>query len=146
MDTLERANNLIRNISQDILTRNLDSLLDIVLDNALTTGLGCAEIIYETPISFSDYAISNIERVDGKEVVNYEINQPDWKELKGIEKLHILENAYERIEPIRNAKSWEIEYFNYKGSNVKNSMFSKNQNNNSIKLHTWQVFGFLQSV
>ena len=140
MDTLERANNLIRNINQDILTRNLDSLLDIILDNALTTGLGCAEILYETPISFSDYAISNIERVDGKEVVNYDINQPDWKELKGVEKLHILENAHERIEPIRNAKSWEIEYFNYKGSNVKNSMFSKNQNNNSIKLHTWQVF------
>lgn len=145
----------IDNLYQDEYTRNLNILLSILLDEALTTGVGVAEIAYLKNIGFWDYAkLKNptmVKDEKGKniEVVEFDISDPKWEDLKGIKRLKIIDDAYKRFTPHRDEKSWEVDYWAVDekqedlikaqgGSSLRK--FDKKNPKGGIYFHTWQVF------
>jgi hypothetical protein len=145
VDSKKRIQQLIANIYQDRVTKSLYTLSRILLDKALTDGVGAAEITYEKPIKFTDY----IEGIDTtvKGLV-YKTKEPDWKELKSINQLKIIDNAPRRLKVYKHPVTWEFNYITLdevmnsgeSGNDLKS--LSKVQQNigQTMRYHPWQVF------
>jgi hypothetical protein len=108
------------NIYQDVYTIGLNSLLNILVDNALTDGFAAAEIVYETDEDyFSKYAkpitSSSMSQESGKlaksDYISYEITDPIWSDLKGISRLKIFLDAPTRLRLYRKGRTWEADYW-----------------------------------
>jgi hypothetical protein len=108
------------NIYQDVYTIGLNSLLNILVDNALTDGFAAAEIVYETDGDyFSKYAkpitSSSMSQESGKlaksDYTSYEITDPIWSDLKGIARLKIFLDAPTRLRLYRKGRTWEADYW-----------------------------------
>ena len=110
----ELVKDFIENVYQDSLTRGLMAILDIMVDEALTTGFAAAEIVYENKSSFASYFGSQkTVEVEGKTVSIYSVAEPDWQKdnLGKIVRLKIINNAIQRLFPVRDPQSWEILYW-----------------------------------
>lgn len=112
----EQINLLNRSVFQDQYVKGLDNIMDIMMDTALTDGCAAAEIVYSKDVNFVDY-VDNIEEVvleDGKKVkviVPKIMTSEDWRDLGGITRLKIIEDAYNRLIPYRHPLSGEILYW-----------------------------------
>jgi hypothetical protein len=145
---------LIANVYQDDLIIGLDIIMPILVDYALTTGVGAAEIAYAIDKSFWNYVkISEPQKVtvDNKlvEIVDFDIIEPSWEELKGIKRLKIYKDGYKLFEPQRDNKSMEIKYWVVDDKNNQSVTLSNGQkfrrldstkNNQGLYLHNWQLF------
>lgn len=119
----------VRNIRQDIYTRGLFTLLDIMLDESLTAGSAGAEIVYGNNPTFNDYMVNpRITKVTvkgkkkKKDLFMIDISDPwkDWKPpedeeddqgLGGIVRLKIFPNATLRLKRYKDPASWEVMYW-----------------------------------
>lgn len=119
----------VRNVRQDIYTRGLFTILDIMLDEALTTGSGGAEIVYGKNPTFSEYMTNaRVEKVTvkgkkkKKNMFMIDISDP-WKDwippenddddqgLGGIVRLKIFPNGTLRLKRYKDPASWEVMYW-----------------------------------
>lgn len=129
-------------VYQDVYTVGLDSLLNIIVDNALTEGFAAAEIVYngEEGDMFQKYAkpitSSSVSQEGGKlaksDYTSYDITEPVWSELKGIARLKIFLDAPTRLRLYRRGKTWEADYWVLDQPNVANAqggMVSSTQKN-----------------
>ena len=108
-------------IYQDVYTVGLNSLLNILVDNALTDGFAAAEIVYtkETEDFFMKYAkpiTSSVMSQEGgklakSDYTSYEIREPQWSELGGIARLKIFLDAPTRLRLMRRGRTWEADYW-----------------------------------
>jgi hypothetical protein len=127
---------------QDVYTVGLNSLLDILVDNALTEGFAAAEIVYMGAEGdlFNKYAkpltSSVISQEGGKlaksDYTSYEISDPLWEDLKGIARLKIFLDAPTRLRLYRRGRTWEADYWVLDQPNVAGSqggMVSSTQKN-----------------
>jgi len=120
-DVKEELKQWMDNIYQDTYTRGLNSILNILVDNALTDGFAAAEIVYEVEAGdqFAKYAkpitSSVVSQEGGKlaksDYVSYEITDPIWSELKGIARLKIFLDAPTRLRLYRRGTSFEADYW-----------------------------------
>jgi len=122
----EELKKMMLNISQDVYTTGLDTLIDILVDDAITVGFAAAEIVYGKTVTFNDYAkpIDVLPSIQEKEKtklatssattitpsMRYEISEPEWKELEGVTRLKIITNAINRLKLYRDA-AWEALYW-----------------------------------
>jgi hypothetical protein len=149
----EEINLLNRNVFQDQYVKGLDNILDIEIDIALTDGCAAAEIVYQKEVVFEDY-IDEIEEVvldDGKKVKVLkpkEMTSESWKDLGGITRLKIIEDAYTRLVPYRHPKSGEILYWTLdeKGGRDNQGLSyedivskEKKANKPIIKFYPWEI-------
>jgi len=112
-------NEFNRNIYQDYLTRGLDRILNILVDDSLTVGGSAAEIVYEKEFEFSDFVINEIEipnpDAPEEEPKKFQITRmpknSEWKKFGGIKKLKIINNAIDRLVPHRHPLTYEIMYW-----------------------------------
>lgn len=129
-------------IYQDVYTIGMNSLLNILVDNALTEGFSAAEIVYEAEEGdmFAKYAkpitSSSVSQEGGKlaksDYTSYEIKDPVWAELKGIARLKIFLDAPTRLRLYRRGNTWEADYWVLDQPNVSNAqggMVSSTQKN-----------------
>ena len=132
-----------RSVYMDEVTIGLDMIIDVIVDADLTEGLGAAEIVYEGfeegEKSFEDYAEKIVvgEDEDGNEITRWipkKMTSDDWKELKGIIQLKPIPEAYRRLKPYRDDKTWKILYYTLDEENVSDN------NGEPIRLLPWQVF------
>ncbi len=139
----EVINQFNRNVFQDELTSGLDKILDIMCDAALTEGTEAAEIVYTNndKFTFETQQIGEGSKTlaekytimeGGKQVIKWHIYEPDWKELKGIAQLKIIDNTSVRLKPYRDPETYQILYFTLDEKSVKEGEEVK-------KLHVWQV-------
>lgn len=108
-------------IYQDVYTVGLKSLLNIIVDNALTDGFAAAEIVYsgENGDMFTKYAkpitTSIMSQEGGKlaksDYTSYDIAEPVWNELKGIARLKIFLDSPARLRLMRRGRTWEADYW-----------------------------------
>jgi len=106
----DECRRLARKIYMDYYRRGLDKLLYILADDVLTYGGIGAEIVYGRDIDFDEFA----EKVQVGDKFIYETRLPtaqEWKSLKGITRLKILNNAITRLTPVIDSKSFEIAYW-----------------------------------
>jgi len=143
-------------VYQDSITIGLDIMLPILVDYALTTGVGAAEIAYIKNTSFWDYATLDAPEqvtIDGKsiDVMKIKVSEPtDWTVLQGIKRLKIFPNAYKIFEPERNKLSMEIDYWNVINADDKTKVTLSNGQTvtkydpanpkNGLYLQNWQLF------
>lgn len=153
-DMRDDIEKFIANVYQDDLTVGLDIIMPIIVDYALTTGVGAAEIAYAVDKSFWDYAKVTAPQkvtVDSKsvEVVDFDITEPKWEELKGIKRLKIFQDGYKLFEPQRNNTSMEIKYWTVddkSGQSItlntgqKFRVYDPSKPKQGLYLHNWQLF------
>jgi len=110
----ELVKEFIEDVYQDSLTKGLMAILDIMVDEALTTGFAAAEIVYENKSDFTNYfGTQKTVEIEDKSVSIYSVTDPDWKKdnLGKIVRLKIINNAIQRLFPVRDPQSWEILYW-----------------------------------
>jgi len=166
-DVKERITNLIDDIHQDRYTRGLYTLMAIMVDLALTTGIGAAEICFDKEnFDFWDYATISEEQKqmievlqkkekDGTKTAEYiliETKEPSWSDLKGIVRLKISHNARKRFKLYRDPKTWQAKYWSVdEAVNKDNEAMTtqgirislrtfKQEKPNAVYMHPWQVF------
>ena len=130
-EAIEKFN---REIFQDDYIVGLRKIMQIINDLSLTYGSAAAEIIYEhsDDFNFEDFAevVKRRDPKTGKETeVVLEVREPDWKQLGGIVRLKIIDEADIRMEAVRDPVSYEVLYW----------VVDKGKPS-EVKLHTWQVF------
>lgn len=112
----------IGEVYQDAYTIGLNSMLRILVDNALTDGFAAAEIVYEGQGDtdyFSKYAkpiTSSVLSQEGNKMAksdytSYDVTDPTWSELKGIARLKIFLDAPTRLRLYRRGRTWEADYW-----------------------------------
>lgn len=159
-DLKEYIELFIEEVYQDEFISGLFEIIDVVLDDALTTGVGASEIIYDTekPIDFMEF-VKNFETVIMKQgdketsMVMYETAEPNWNDLKGIKRMKIINEAYRRLKLYRDPQSWLSVYWSLDeiapestttqtdvGIQIKALKKTKGIINPVIKLHPWQLF------
>ena len=116
----EELKSFINNVYQDYYTRTLKIILDIMLDDSLTTGFSAAEIVFKKDQRFDMYATPKITQIEVpikgsnkkelKDSITYDIKIPNWEKLDGIERLKILNGAHSRMTLYRKG-SWEADYW-----------------------------------
>lgn len=111
-------NELNRNIYQDEVTKGLDSILDILLDEVFTVGCAGAEIVYEKfekePPDLSKYLrqATDEELKNGSPLyISSDLDGDEWKELGGIVQLKIVDDGVKRLLPKINKTTYKIEYW-----------------------------------
>ncbi len=114
----EELERLLEDIYQDEYKRGLRTILPILVNEALTTGSAATEITYDGDKTFWDYAeiseTAKTVQIKGKpvEIVLYNTKEPKWNtDLKGLDRLKIIDRAYERFVVQRDPKTWEIKYW-----------------------------------
>jgi hypothetical protein len=157
----EYVETFIENVYQDEFISGLFELIDVILDNALTTGVGASEIIYdlEKLISFESY-IKDFKTIKSKDangrevdVVIYDTVEPEWKDLISIKRMKIINDAHTRLKLYRDPQSWLPVYWTLDEVNPESvqqadpnlpvqlkALKTKSVINPTIKLHTWQMF------
>lgn len=145
------------NIYQDDITISLYSLLNVLLDEALTVGMSGAEIRYETPVRFMDYvkvlpSVVSTNHPDtlsnNKYVQSFITNEPEnWKDLKGIKQLKIFRNAYKRLRVYRDNVDWRFNYITLDellNNNSNNTGVNKSKKDDGtsqcVRYTPWQIF------
>ena len=108
-------------VYQDVYTVGLNSLLDILVDNALVDGFAAAEIVFTGAEGdlFNKYAkvvtSSMVSQESGKlaksDYTSYEISDPNWEDMKGIARLKIFLDAPTRLRLYRRGRTWEADYW-----------------------------------
>jgi hypothetical protein len=145
----------IRNFSSkvyfDYYRRGLDKILYILADDLLTYGAIGAEIIYEKDFDFEDFQVQDESSNKMRVQLVQEVTSSQWRKLKGISRLKILDRAYSRLTPVLDEESIEFLYWkldNKKGESFADSMKREagllpnkaNDEEDVIKLLPWQVF------
>lgn len=135
----EIIKNFCRDVYQDFYTKGLDSILDIMIDEAFTVGMDAAEIVYEKEVVFEDYLETEMEKViiDGKPVPVPVPIKPNWRDLGGITRLKIIEDAVTRMKPYRHPISGEILYWTL---DEKSGQQYATKQAKTIKYHPWEIF------
>jgi len=155
----EEVQRFEREVYQDTYTMGMDKILDVMGDIALTEGCSVAEVCYEmtdeTPeVVFDDYVESYEEielpaKAGGKPTVIRVpvVIEPDWKQdLKGIQRLKIIEDASSRMRVYRYPRSGEILFvtLDEKTGGVSQPQsyweMSRQKQNKIIKYHPWELF------
>lgn len=151
--TKDEINRLNENIFMDEMTKGLDTITDILLDEAYVEGVSAGEIVYKKfkdpgSFDFSEYASKEEFRTqeNDKNVtkVRYrpkELEDKDWKDLGGVVQLKVVESAYTRLKPYRDPKTYQILYWTV---DEKKTVDWNNQNRDKkkkevVKLLPWQV-------
>lgn len=132
----------------DYYRKGLDRILWILSDDLLTFGAIGSEIVYEESVIFGDYAES---LADGKWRVKLvqEIKNAEWKALKGISRLKIIDDAKSRLTPHIN-EEYELTYWGLDEKVVTESVteeiarkvgkpINQTKKDIGIKLLPWQV-------
>jgi hypothetical protein len=140
-------NTFNRMVYQDDITQGLDAILDILLDDVFTVGSAAAEIVYDeyktTPPVFEDFATRIKDPVQGTAQWETKVLDADeWKKMKGIVQLKIIDDAVLRLKPYRNPTTYKIEYWTVdeKGIDAKNQGISNEADKIPVpKLLPWQV-------
>jgi len=130
----EEIRKLNKNIFMDDVTLGLNTILDIMIDAALTEGVGAAEIVYvnKDAEDESKWLTSVVNPAEGKpSFKKKKMTDEDWKSLGGVEQLKIIANAYHRLKPYRDPDTWEIQYYTVDEGATDSS--------SPIKLLPWQV-------
>jgi hypothetical protein len=157
----EYVETFIEEVYQDEFISGLFELIDVILDNALTTGVGAAEIIYDLDklVDFESY-IKDFKTIKSKDangrevdVVIYDTVEPEWKDLVGIKRMKIINEAYRRLKLYRDPQSWLPVYWTLDEVNPESvsqsdpnlpvqlkALKKKSVINPTMKLHTWQLF------
>lgn len=143
----------IKTVYQDVYTKGLGTILDIMLDEALTTGASGAEIVYDKDVDFYKYAeLEEVVTGEDKKEILYKVVPPSWKnDFEGIKRLKILNNAIERLKLYRHPISLEALFWTLDEKTQKETPEDiarsaakfrerKKTLENAIKLHTWQIF------
>jgi len=141
-----------RTVYQDEITRGLDPILDMVLDENYTVGCAAAEIVYsgfeeEGSFNFARWAAPvanpNKEKNDPEWTAN-EMTPELWKSLKGIAQLKFIDNAVGRMKAYRNKTTYKIEYWTVdEKATEEHNLKYKNEpakKREVKKLLPWQVF------
>lgn len=135
-------------VFMDDVTVGLDTIIDIMVDEVFTDGVAAAEIVYEgwdeNEYDFSDFAeeitydtktVENAEKKK-KSLPRYrpkDMSEDDWKKLKGISQIKIIDNAYHRLKPYRDARNWQILYYTI------DETANASKEVEPVKLLPWQV-------
>lgn len=136
------------NVYQDEFMFGLDSILDVMIDIAITDGVDAAEIVYEEEVNFADY-FKEFEDVEvivngSKKTVKVPVfNEPNWKtDLKKITRLKVIEDTYTRLRPYRHPLSGEVLYFTLDEKIGKDDLYNfANVNKREIiKFLPWEMF------
>lgn len=127
-----------RNVFMDDTTIGLETIIDIMTDDALTEGVAAAEIVYsgwiEEGFKFEDWITPTGESKEGKPLyMPKDMTDDDWKKLGGIIQLKIIPSAYTRLKPYRDINSWRVLYYTLDEGIEK-------EDKKAIKLLPWQVF------
>ena len=164
MDVKEHIVKFIDDVHQDRYTRGLFTLMAIMVDLALTTGVSAAEICFDLKeFDFWKYAeideeekqkIMIAQKRGGKavEYILIKTREPSWKDLKGIVRLKIANNVSKRFKLYRDPKTWEAKYWSVgeairkkdeiltsQGIRISLKTF-KPESPNVVYMHPWQVF------
>ena len=94
----------------DYYRKGLDRILWILSDDLLTFGAVASEILYEKAIDFEDFAEEQIGGGWNVRLVQ-EVKTNEWKSLKGIMRLKIIDKAKLRLTPHINSDSSELIYW-----------------------------------
>lgn len=164
MDVKEHIVKFINDVHQDRYTRGLYTLMAIMVDLALTTGVSAAEICFDLEgLDFWKYAeideeakqqimIAQKRKNKAVEYILIKTMEPIWKDLKGIVRLKIANNASKRFKLYRDPKTWEAKYWSVgepitkkdeiltsQGIRISLKTF-KPEKPNVVYMHPWQVF------
>jgi hypothetical protein len=107
-------------VYQDAYKRTLKEILNVLVDDSLTSGFSAAEIVYgrEKSVTFEEFAIpvtapvmtKEGEKLVKQDVITYQMKEPVWSELSGIARLKICNNATQRLTLYRTP-AWEANYW-----------------------------------
>ena len=103
-------------VYQDYYTRGLDKIIHgAMVKTMLVDGISAAEVVYEIEMKFDQYAVESERetRKDGTIFVDYTVDHEavDWAKHKGIQRLKVIDDAVNRLEPIRDDKSFQVKYW-----------------------------------
>jgi len=144
-------------IFMDEITKGLDTILDIILEEAYTDGCAATEIVYKKfrevgSFNFRDYVEEAPITVyeEGKKIgrttyIPKELDKEAWKELGGIVQLKVIMNSYGRVKPYRHPKTFQILYYTVDEKQVEAWNARKENREDKrepIKLLPWQIFWF----
>lgn len=111
----EEINRFNASVYQDYYNKGLDRLIHIQFRPTLTDGFYASEIVYEKEMRFLDYAKNERTKHDnrGEEYKEYDVDHDDidWRKHKGIQRLKMIPNAVNRLDPIRDTESFEVKYW-----------------------------------
>jgi len=161
-DLKEYVEDFLAEVYQDDWKIGMEQLLAVLIDDAIVYGAGAAEICYSSaedkPILFEDY-VENFQTIKIKgpnnkerEVVIYNTKEPDWKTMKGIRRLKLINDGYKRLKLYRDPQSWLSRYWTldemvqtemYDEKGMRLGTLGKNkfsQQPVAVKLLPWQVF------
>jgi hypothetical protein len=161
-DLKEYVEDFLAEVYQDDWKIGMEQLLAVLIDDAIVYGAGAAEICYSSaedkPILFEDY-VENFQTIKIKgpnnkerEVVIYNTKEPDWKTMKGIRRLKLINDGYKRLKLYRDPQSWLSRYWTldemvqtemYDEKGMRLGTLGKNkfsQQPAAVKLLPWQVF------
>lgn len=151
----DNIRDMCRKIYMDYYRKGLDRLLYIMADDLLTFGAAGAEIVYGRDIQFEEFATLINVVVKGKTVQKLLPIHPDklkirdWKGLKGITRLKIIDNSITRLTPTVDSKSGELLYWTLdkkmsaeedeikRRTGIKTS---KEATTGGIKFHPFEIF------
>jgi hypothetical protein len=145
--------NMEKEVFQDAMTVGMDSIVDIMLDTMFTEGLSAAEVVYGKEVEFDDYVerheslsipvIKNNKQENITTLVPV-MKEPDWKELGGITRLKILDNAYTRLKVYRHPISGEVLFITLdeKATEGEFPYWTRDEKyrRQVIKFHPWEIF------
>lgn len=143
-----------RTVYQDVMTVGMDNITDIMVDIMFTEGLAAAEMLYGKEVAFDDY-VEDYESVEMK-VINKDnkevsittqvpvLKDPDWKELGGVTRLKVLDDAYSRLKVYRHPISGEILFLTL-DEKAPEGVFpywtsGKEYRQKVVKFHPWEIF------
>lgn len=161
-DLKEYVEAFLAEVYQDDWKIGIEQLLAILIDDAIVYGAGAAEICYSSstdkPILFDDY-VENFQTIKIKgpnnkdrEVVIYNTKEPDWKTMKGISRLKIINDGHKRLKLYRDPQSWLPRYWTldeaipteiYDEKGMRLGTLGKNksyQQPSAVRLLPWQIF------
>jgi len=99
---------LSRTIYMDYYRQGLDKILFIMADDLLTYGASAAEVIFWKDITYGEFG----ELGEEGTIKSWdEFGTKEWKSLKGIRRLKIIDNAITRLIPYIDSKSLEVKYW-----------------------------------
>lgn len=154
----DEINKLNRRIYMDEMTKGLDALIDLFLEDGYTDGVAAAEIVYDKfyepgSFDFNEYVEDTFEVIektkDGKEITKTryrpkELTGKAWKDFKGVRQLKIVDNAYTRLKPYRDATTYQILYWTVDETQIEtwNKQNEDKPPREFVKLMPWQILWF----
>lgn len=148
-------------VFQDYYSRGMRKILDLLIDEALTVGCAGAEIVYDADDGFEfdgfvgengepfvtgviEYTIPNDPK--GSKIKIYktrDLEESDWKKLKGIVRLKFIEDGVSRMQPFREQDTNDLRYWivDRQQQTDEDKLYKNNpRDDTEVHLHPWQVF------